>query len=397
MIRQSARLLLPRGRYSAMMDMGGVAAAETTNRIDTGKNNKIKAVALDFDLITRSLDAQKAKVLAQGGGAAGRLPPSFAASSSSNTRPTIVQPNKGIITNLANILNVELGGTIGTKKRDEDDDLTRLTGGTGTGSGTSRSTGFNAEENEIGSNILASIKGQTSNIKPKHPSMKNDSEMVTTKAPPMSDVRSKYADKLRKKLDGGLAGLESANVQREDALQRGDAAGHLAARRIASAQPVGTGSKWLAATGTGNLLMYLTNRSIKIALLPIPSNTNEEAIEAAGKRMDDLQTQLPQINFDLLVKDGHLSSGDILSNILAKANVASGSTLVVSDRDDYLREAKERGFYTCRIRPKNAPRGNVTTTFTVADIKGVEEVINELNGISFSTVFAGVGINHGGV
>ena len=213
----------------------------------------------------------------------------------------------------------------------------------------------------------------------------------------MSDPRAKYADKLRKKLDGGLAGVENMKAQQEDALKRGDAAGHLAARKIASSQPVGTGSKWLAATGTGNLLVYLTNRSMKIALLPIPQNADKESNDAAARRMDDLEQQLPQVRFDLLVKDGHLSPGDILGNIQDKTDVTSGSILVVSDRDDYLREAKERGYYTCRIRPKNAPRGNVTTNYTVSEIKEVEDVCNELNGISFNTVFSGVGINHGGV
>ena len=411
MIRRSARLLLPRGRYSAMMDLGGAAAAESTQRIDTGKNNKIKAVALDFDLITRSLEAQKAKAMAQQGGAAsgssvastGR--PTVNSTAGTGTGPSAVQPNKGMIENLASILNVDLGGTIRRNKDRDDDDLSRLIGGSGgisSNNGRTTSTGlpagFIAEEDEIGSSILSAINtSKTAKQRQQPPTLKDDHVLVSTKAPPVSDVRSKYADKLRKKLDGGLAGVESAKAQREDALRKGDAAGHLAARRIASSQPVGTASKWLAATGTGNLLMYLTNRSMKIALLPIPDTTDDERNEAIGKRMDDLRTQLPQVSFDLLVKDGHLSSGDILGNMLAKVDVSPGSALVVSDRDDYLREAKERGFYTCRIRPMNAPRGNVSTSYTVSDIKGVEEVCNELNGISFNTVFSGAGINHGGV
>eukprot|EP00562_Extubocellulus_spinifer_P034154 CAMPEP_0178683730 /NCGR_PEP_ID=MMETSP0699-20121125/2461_1 /TAXON_ID=265572 /ORGANISM="Extubocellulus spinifer, Strain CCMP396" /LENGTH=394 /DNA_ID=CAMNT_0020328347 /DNA_START=125 /DNA_END=1309 /DNA_ORIENTATION=+ len=394
MIRHSARLLLPRGRYSAMMDLGGAATAESTQRIDTGKNNKIKAVALDFYLITRSLDTHKAEALAQGAAAA-----SDAATSTSSTAaisPGAVQPNTGMIENLANLLNVDLGGTIGGNKSRDDDDLSPLTGDTVTRNTNNRTrsagppAGFNAEENEIGSSILSTMNKKKSK-------QQQQQQQHSTKAPPVNDVRSKYADKLRRKLDGGLAGVESAKMQREDALKKGDAAGHLAARRIASAQPVGTGSKWLAATGTGSLLTYLTNRSMKIALLPIPNCTDEEANEAAGKRMDDLQTQLAQVNFDVVVKEGHLSPSDVLRKILAKVDAEAGSTLVVSDRDDYLREAKDRGFYTCRIRPMNAPRGNVTTSYTVADVKGVEEVCNELNGISFNTVFAGVGINHGGV
>ena len=382
---------------------------ETTGKIiDTGKNNKIRAVALDFDLITRSLDAQRAKAKAEQG-TGGSLPSASAvADAAAAAAPSTVQPNKGVIENLANMLNVDLGGTIGGKKKD-DDDLSRLTdGGDSSGAPGSRpfraSKDFKAEDDEIGSSILATLGNKakesnattTTTATAHRPALK-EKTAASTKAPPMSDVRSKYADKLRKKLDGGLAGVESAKVQREESLKRGDAEGHLAARRIASAQSVGTGSKWLASTGTGNLLVYLTNRSVKIALLPLPSSTDEEAVQAAGERMDDLQTQLSQVYFSLLVKDAHLSPAEILANISAQIDVPSSDTIVVSDRDDYLREAKARGFYTCRIRPMNAPRGNVTTSYTVADVKAVEEVINELNGISFNTVFSGVGINHGGV
>ena len=372
-----------------MMDLGGHAVADVGNksRIDTGKNNKIRAVAIDFDLLIRNLDAQKAQ---QDGGLPSARAIAGQGSNSGETNIKAAMPNTGVIENMAKLLNVDLGGTIGRKKDDDEiDDLSRLTGGA-TPRSPSAPAGFKPEDDEIGSSILSGL----SSSKPEAP---KSTITASTKAPPMSDPRAKYADKLRKKLDGGLAGVENMKAQQEDALKRGDAAGHLAARKIASSQPVGTGSKWLAATGTGNLLVYLTNRSMKIALLPIPQNADKESNDAAARRMDDLEQQLPQVRFDLLVKDGHLSPHDILGNIQDKTDVTSGSILVVSDRDDYLQEAKERGYYTCRIRPKNAPRGNVTTNYTVSEIKEVEDVCNELNGISFNTVFSGVGINHGGV
>ena len=387
-----------------MMDMGGVSAADVSNksRIDTGKNNKIKAVALDFDLLIRNLDAQKAQAVG-GAGSGGGLPSAKTIAGQSGSgaggaaNVKAATPNTGVIENISKLLNVDLGGTIGRKKDDdENDDLSRLTGGGGASPrNPSAPAGFRPENDEIGSSILSGLSSSNAPDRPKPDAPK--STTASTKAPPMSDPRAKYADKLRKKLDGGLAGVENMKAQQEDALKRGDAAGHLAARKIASSQPVGTGSKWLAATGTGNLLMYLTNRSMKIALLPIPQNADKESNDAAARRMDDLEQQLPQVRFDFFMKDGHLPSSDILGTIEDKTDVPSGSILVVSDRDDYLREAKERGYYTCRIRPKNAPRGNVTTNYTVSEVKEIEDVCNELNGISFNTVFSGVGINHGGV
>ena len=297
-------------------------------------------------------------------------------------------PNVGMITNMAKLLNVDLGGTIGRKKEEDEDDLSRLTSaGAASSRRPSAPANVRPEEDEIGSHILSKLPNPSTTA-------------ASTKAPPVTDPCAKYADKLRKRLDGGLAGVENMKVQQEEALQRGDAAGHWAARKIAAAQPVAgstKGSKWLAATGTGNLLVYLTNRSMKIALLPVPDNADEESNDATARRMDEMEAQLPQVRFDLLVKEGQLSPSDILGQVQDNAGVPSESLLVVSDRDDFLREAKQKGYYTCRIRPKNAPRGNVTTNYTVSEIKEVEDVCNELNGISFNTVFSGAGINYGGV
>jgi len=396
------RLVL-RGRYSSMMDLGGVAAADVSSGklIDAGKNNKIQAVALDFDLLIRNLDAQRARADQASSGSGGGSGAGASANNNGGTaiKAAMVAPNTGMVENMAKLLNVDLGGMMGRKKDDNDydDDLSKLGGGAAAAAASSSApAGFRPHEDEIGSSILLSELSKPSPSTTSRPTMK--ATTTSTKAPPVNDARAKYANKLRKKLDGGLAGVENAKAQQEDALKRGDAAGHWAARKIASSQPVGTaGSKWLAATGTGNLLVYLTNRSMKIALLPVPHTADAESNDAAARRMDDLEAQLPQVRFDLLVKDGQLSPSDILGNIQQKADVPSGSILVVSDRDDYLREAKERGYYTCRIRPKNAPRGNVTTNYTVSGIQEVEDVCNELNGISFNTVFSGVGINHGGV
>lgn len=390
------RLVL-RGRYSSMMDLGGVAAADVKGGgklINAGKNSKIQAVALDFDLLIRNLDAQRAQQQAAAAAAGGSLPSARtiaaqkASANNSNAGIETAAPN-AIIADMAKLLNVDLGGTIGRKKEEDEDDLSRLTSaGAASSRRPSAPPDFRPEEDEIGSHILSKLPNPSTTT------------TTSTKAPPVNDPRAKYANKLRKRLDGGLAGIETMKVQQEEALQRGDAAGHWAARKIAAAQPAAgstKGSKWLAATGTGNLLVYLTNRSMKIALLPVPDNADGESNDAAARRMDEMEAQLPQVRFDLLVKDGRLSPSDILGRVQDKAGVPSGNLLVVSDRDDFLREAKEKGFYTCRIRPNNAPRGNVTTNYTVSEIKEVEDVCNELNGISFNTVFSGVGINHGGV
>ena len=58
----------------------------------------------------------------------------------------------------------------------------------------------------------------------------------------------------------------------------------------------------------------------------------------------------------------------------------------VSDRDDCLRAAREAGLMTVRIRPPNARRGQVSAHYTVESVPDTQQVINEINGISFKTV-----------
>lgn len=73
--------------------------------------------------------------------------------------------------------------------------------------------------------------------------------------------------------------------------------------------------------------------------------------------------------------------GDDSSEVLPK------HCLVVTDRDDYLKMAKDEGMFTCRIRKENARRGNITAAYNCLEIANVEEIVNEINGISFNSVF----------
>jgi len=342
-----------------MLDLGAVASKDAKTQIDTGKNLKIRAIALDFNVITRSVESQRKEVEttttnASTGKVSGRVGDNTISKSANKEN---VQPNVGIIQNIANLLGVNLGGDV--KQDGGIDDLSRLTG---------KSDGISTTTKK-----------------------KEDARENLT-----HDVRIKYAKKLRARVEGGLAGVELANSKREEILKKGDAPGHLIARSIAAAQIVSTsGSMWLAKTGTGTLLTFLNQRSMKIALMPSPTLTDTIEKEKEGERMNNFTKQLPGIKFHLLIKgleDDNIPIGKstdaVLGQILASIVIPPVSTLVVSDRDDYLLAAKNRGMFTCRVRRKNKPRGNVTTSYTVADIDEIEDVINEVNGVSFNTVLS---------
>ena len=331
-----------------MLDMGGVSAADTANamKINVGKNSKLQVIALDFDLISRSIDAMKEE---QKDGRV-KLP------EENGRKAKDILPDVNRVENIANLLNVKLGGERTPLKVDvKEDDLSRL-------------TGSGNRETEV----------------------KEKEEMAT----PLMDIRAKYAKKLRSKVDGGIAGLENMKNQRDDALQKGDAAGHLYARKVAASKSVSTsGSKWIATSGLGKLLDFLNGRSMKICLLPSPHNHSENSWALEKSSMEDLKKQLPHVDFSICMenesgKETSLGPNDLLESITSTLKSKSLSTIVVSDKDIFLRSAREKGMYTCRVRQKNQPRGNVTTDYTVETVKEVEDVVNEVNGISFNSVFS---------
>eukprot|EP00579_Thalassiosira_antarctica_P011855 CAMPEP_0201920086 /NCGR_PEP_ID=MMETSP0903-20130614/8790_1 /ASSEMBLY_ACC=CAM_ASM_000552 /TAXON_ID=420261 /ORGANISM="Thalassiosira antarctica, Strain CCMP982" /LENGTH=332 /DNA_ID=CAMNT_0048456747 /DNA_START=215 /DNA_END=1213 /DNA_ORIENTATION=- len=332
-----------------MMDMGGVPQASVDTHINVGKNNKVRAVVLDFHLITRSIEerrrqADAEKENASGGGAGNRSQKSTSAAPAAAAAP--VEPDTSLVEKMANLLNVTLGSSNANKK-------------------------------------------------------KSTPKVVSS---PHMDIRSKYAAKLRKTIDGGVAGLELAKSEKEDPLKRGDASFHMAARDLLSSggmldESNTSSTRWLATTGVGKLLSFVSGRSMQIALLPLPSTTTRpqtgEDVQKTSEEMESLTRQLPYIKFNLLVPDGRSEKSndnaaeDVLKNVLSKMDIPPVKFVVVSDRDDYLKAARDNGMFTCRIQPKNKRRGDITTNYTVEDVGSVQDVINEINGISFNYAFKG--------
>lgn len=253
----------------------------------------------------------------------------------------------------------------------------------------------------LGTNERESNTGNTPNItktgKQNVVSQKEKEKKIDGTSPSAhSDIRAKCAGKLWAKVEGGLAGVELAKSKKDESLQQGDAASHLAARNIALMEDAQiSGSRWMANSGTGSLLSFLSMRSMKIALMPPPQQLDPPQISKKMMEMEDITRQLPDVRFDLLLegeksnedKDGENTATNLLKKVSTGVKTDPIAILVVSDRDDYLRHARDMGMFTCRVRRRNAPRGNVTTNYTAQNISDVQDVVNELNGISFNTVF----------
>ena len=365
-----------------MLDMGGVAPVDVDTRINVGKNNKVMAVALDFHLITRSIEARRKFAEEE---------TNRARSVVNNQKPTSVVssttviPDVSLVEKMANLLNVNLGGdstNIPKQQPEKVEDLAAIFGG-----GSSSSQG--AKDNATNKSSIPKEKPGVDHM----------------------DIRSKYASKLRKKIDGGVAGLDLANSEKEDTMKRGDASIHMAARNLISQEGLGgenntSSSRWLANTGVGKLLSFLSSRSMQIVLLPLPSTKShpqsDEDVKRCNEEMESLTKQLPNVKFDLLIPDGRKrgqeqtelanddTAQDVLQNVLSKIeDIPPIKFVVVSDRDDYLKAGRDNGMFTCRIRPKNKRRGDITTNYSVEDAADVQDVINEINGISYNAALKG--------
>lgn len=400
-----------------MLDMGGMATPSSSKtRMDTGKNNKIRAVVLDFDLVTKSIDMQRTEIGSTTPKNSQYSSPLDSAlsqqtfpNSNANTNASTSGGKSGMtptrteeaVQQFAKLLGVSLhdnhDGTGKTNRSHEKDDLSLLLLD---GSQSSKNHGGDKKHDHASPPPPVPIpvsSAKSSSPQPSH-------------AGPSLDVRTKYAQKLRQKVEGGLAGLELAKHKREEMTARGDAAGHLAARALVAATTGGSaaGSKWMANTGTGSLLSFLSMRSMKIALVPSPRIYSADEKSVIQREMEDLTRQLPNVHFHLLVEgiseqkeeeDERGSSGSardgksriakiLLERVTQGVEMDPISTMVVSDQDDLLRVARDLGYFTCRVRRKNAPRGNVTTNFTVECIQDVKDAVNELVGISYNAVFS---------
>ena len=380
------------GGFSRMLDMGGAPSSlndnqGSTHKLNLGKNCHLQAVIFDFDVLTRSV---------QQAGSDNNKPGNTTSTTAPNLSGVVpthaIEPDRGKIEQLARILNVDLGGSDNNKMEKSiasdqsfKDDLSLLL----TGEKSTRTAG-----------AATTTATTTPN---------------TTLSTP--DIRAKYAAKLQSAgFQSGLSGVDRA--KEEQTSHTGDAAGHWAARAHATTIPTST-NRWMAATGTGQLLQYLHQRSMKLVLVGTPvaagtDNNNTPNSEETQQMNDFLQQMKGKVVFTAVIpQDGtmtvdRLAQRAIQEVLMLKPSSSNGTTtapppaaaataakpetlspdrcLWVSDRDDCLRAAREAGLVTVRIRPPNARRGHVSAHYTVETVPETQQVINEINGISFKTV-----------
>eukprot|EP00978_Attheya_sp_CCMP212_P029746 scaffold106755_cov65-Attheya_sp.AAC.2 len=200
-----------RGRFSAMMDMGGMspgggAAVKAIN--GAGKNIKVRAVAFNFNLLIQSMAKDKKE----------NNNPSLLQTTISSTPSGIlvrsdepklqttstIIPDVGTVQTMANLLNIDLGGNmLGGKKQ-----LTKS------------SSSMDGESiGELSAVFDAALLAEqtTPNSATQSPLQQKELKRFTTKAPPTSDIRNKYAKELRDKMESGcVSGIDLAKQETGD-------------------------------------------------------------------------------------------------------------------------------------------------------------------------------------
>ena len=448
--------------FSRMLDMGGAPSGATANKNsnvgvrNTSKNSKVQAVVFDFELLTLSTLAEQQQENEKA--VSKRISRQGISSTTAKTGATTtmktsatIQPDVNRVEEIATLLRTSAsssttaGSSGGGRRSDNIDDeahdeneadlAATLLGGTEvvpsqknhplSAATTTTTTTTNLHHNDTTKNDSSYNVAKT-NSKENSDDKGDDLTLTNNKGKlpaSLTDIRPKYANKLRKAgVDGGIAGIELANYQRQEATKKGDAEGHWMARKMALAQKDTTitddggssssNTRWMALTGTGKLLSTLTYRSMKIALLPrtggmvssissSKTTTTNKTDRTPQERMVDFTRQLKDVRFDVLMDlpstttAGNSDSNDtatmavvdtMLQSARKELDLDTNVILMVSDQDAYLRTAKEMGMLTCRIRPRNARRGNVSAHYTVQSILDVEDVVNDINGISFNVV-----------
>lgn len=351
-------------RFSRMLDLGGSPTEHSSSVVRTvnaSKNCKIQAVCFDFDVLTKSvdeIDQQQAASMMMKETNPTRASPSL-----------LVAPDMTAVQQVAQLLNVSLDSRQTTSKHSdelsdkEEQDLKRL-------------MAMSGDEEETSASTPSTV------VEPKRPKNYN---------PLDQDIRSKYAAKLAQK-----RASVTDTVSSDTSTMKGDASFHLAARAAAVTQGRPS-TKWLAQSGTGALLQYLTRRSIRLALFST-TRTNERHApndsETSSSQLHAMQNFQAQVKSTVMIdvltanSNNELSLEQLFRNTLEALDCVQEPTklLVVSDRDDLLRVAKDASCVTCRIHRPKQPRGNVSAHYTVPSVAQVQGVVDEMNGISFNAL-----------
>lgn len=381
-----------------MLDLGGAPSSSSLNdmngvkaKLNLNKNCHLQAIIFDFCVLTRSISQEAPSTIDQDL-QYGSPPASTIRTSATATVP--VQPDLDMVNSVANLIKFDWT----SNKKDNpiiqqplNDDLSLILSDATTF--TNKDT-FN-DDNATSKMVRNTTKDDVPPVIQVTPINSGSGSLSNFTS---DDIRAKYAARLQKKAPGAsISMLDRAKSDHGN----DDTEKHMAARAHAMQNGSTSSSRWMLATGTGKLLQYLFHRSMKMGIVASTAASQDlndkNLFDKEKKEMEDLCQQLKdKIFFASVVKqDGTRTIKQLADQVLKEllqgdkdnhSPIAPDRCMWVSDKDDRLRVAREAGVITVRIvADKNARRGNVSTHYTVRDVSELQQVVNQINGISFNT------------
>ena len=183
----------------------------------------------------------------------------------------------------------------------------------------------------------------------------------------LAGIRAKYGNKLR--------ALKAKAAAREAG------AGPPTISEGSQASNGGASASWSLNRGAAPLMKYLANRGMRCGLLMPPTDTVSEPLLASFH--EQLDTQLDD-SLTLSREAVHTfpDPGRLLQ-LLHAHGLQPASVMLLTTQESTLRAAREAGCFSSLFLPRNARRPNVRADFTVSDLFKVQDVVEQLNGISW--------------
>jgi hypothetical protein len=387
------RTLLRGSNFSRMIDLGGhkVSSSKTSKSANIladsiSKNNKVVGVVFDFDAVSINVGGKPADLKK----ADSNKPVSVASSFGAAASQIPIEPYKppAIVSDLANLLGVDMSGPTVTKKRRDDDDgeddlsiLGEIKAGLPE---TPKAATILSSPPSVptppakhGSDMFASASLKSSN--PQVAAAVADSETMARME--KNDPRLKYASLLAKK-GTGIAAIESARDNQTLTSKPTDGSFHVNIRDTLIKQEQArlvNSSSWLVSSEMGTVLQYMNVRALKIGLMT--------SSESNIGNVNTFVEQLNNVRFHYQQKQWDEVGGTTVSIKEAAANLADkpAQLILVSSVDKSLKEARDLGMFTCRVLVPNGRRG-ITCNWEIKNLEELPDVVNEINGISFSAV-----------
>lgn len=231
----------------------------------------------------------------------------------------------------------------------------------------------------------SSISDSSKNEKPSNANVSTTTAPLKKDIPGISTVVSKYMDKIRHKVggEGGAVISDYRGGGIGNKVQSPPVSTATLLAQTKASQQVKEPSRWLLGEGMGDIVDFITNRTILLGI--VPRKTTPKSV------IETLKQQLKSTPF--IIVDRFNERGEEMETFdsqLARMEKTYSYTpiqaLIVSSTgaDDQLMTGKSRGYYTLKYNKNNSGTyGQITPDFLSTSAIEIQDALEELNKVAF--------------